>query len=43
MLEQFRGLYTLKDAELRERVDPMLMEHRDRIYEDFLQLPLQLA
>jgi hypothetical protein len=43
MLPQFRELYTLKDPELRARVDPLLLEHRDGIYEDYLELPLQLA
>jgi glutathione S-transferase len=43
MLPQFRELYTLKDAELRARVDPILLEHRDAIYEDYLPLPIQLA
>jgi glutathione S-transferase len=43
MLAQFRGLYTLHDGELRARVDPILMEHRDRIYADYLPLPIQLA
>jgi glutathione S-transferase len=43
MLPQFRELYTLKDAELRAAVDPILLEHRDAIYEDYLPLPIQLA
>jgi glutathione S-transferase len=43
MLPRFRELYTLTDPELRAAVDPLLLEHRDRIYEDFLVLPLQLA
>jgi hypothetical protein len=43
MLSQFRELYTLHDADLRARVDPILMDHRDRVYADFLPLPIQLA
>jgi glutathione S-transferase len=43
MLPLFRGLYTLHDAELRARVDPLLMEHRDAIYGDYLELPIRLA
>jgi glutathione S-transferase len=43
MLPQFRELYTLRDAELRARVDPILLEHRDAIYRDFLLLPIRLV
>jgi glutathione S-transferase len=43
MLPLFRGLYTLDDPELRARVAPTLMEHRDRIYREHLQLPVQVA
>jgi hypothetical protein len=43
MLPMFRSLYTLHDEELRARVDPILMEHRERMYRDHLQLPIQVA
>src|SRR5581483_3892355 len=38
MLDAMRPLYTLTDPELRASVDPILMEHRDRIYADYLPL-----
>ena len=37
-----RQLYTLTDAALLSRVDPILLEHRDRIYRDHLTLPVVL-
>jgi len=43
MLPMFRNLYTLHDTELRAGVDPILMEHRARMYRDHLQLPIQVA
>jgi hypothetical protein len=39
----FRELYTLHDRELRARVDPLLMEHRNELYRDFLESPIRLA
>jgi len=43
MLPLFRELYTLRDRELRARLDPLLMAHRDELYRDFLELPIRLA
>ena len=35
-----RELYTLRDADLLEALDPALLEHRRRIYEQHLELPM---
>jgi glutathione S-transferase len=40
MPEFLRSQYDVKDARVSEAVDPMLLEHRDFIYREFLQLPL---
>ena len=40
MDDMLRGSYTLNDEEARAAADPLLLEHRDRIYRGFLQLPL---
>lgn len=40
MDDMLRGSYTLTDERARAAADPLLLEHRDRIYRDFLQLPL---
>jgi hypothetical protein len=42
MYEQSRELYTLTDPTLLALVDPLLLEHRDRIYREYLTLPLRL-
>jgi glutathione S-transferase len=42
MYEESRQLYTLTDPDLLALVDPILLEHRDRIYRDHLTLPLRL-
>jgi glutathione S-transferase len=42
MYEESRQLYTLTDPDLLALVDPILLEHRDRIYRDYLTLPLRL-
>lgn len=34
--------YTLADPEVRKAADPLLLEHRDFIYQEYLQLPLDL-
>lgn len=41
MLDASRVLYTM-DARQRASVDPILLEHRDRIYGELLTLPVQL-
>lgn len=41
MMDASRVLYTM-DARQRAGVDPILLEHRDRVYADFLTLPVQL-
>ena len=40
MPEFLRGQYTLAYPELRAAADPVLLEHRDAIYRDYLSLPL---
>jgi hypothetical protein len=40
MPQFLRAQYDVKDARVSEAVDPMLLEHRDFIYREFLQLPL---
>ena len=40
MSEMLRAGYTLSDPEVRKTADPLLLEHRDRIYRDYLELPL---
>ena len=42
-MEQWPGLregYTVQDPEVRKRLTPALMEHRDLIYSEHLELPL---
>jgi glutathione S-transferase len=40
MEDMLRGAYTVTDTETLEAADPVLLEHRDRMYRDHLQLPL---
>ena len=40
MNEGLRAGYTLSDPKVREAADPLLLEHRDAIYRDYLELPL---
>jgi len=40
MPEFLRGQYELAEGGPRAAADPILLEHRDAIYRDFLQLPL---
>ncbi|MGH7822208.1 MAG: hypothetical protein ACREQ9_20795 [Candidatus Binatia bacterium] len=40
MPQWLRTSYTIEDAELGAAVDPALLEHRDRIYRDHLELPI---
>lgn len=42
MYDESRALYTLTDPALLAVVDPLLLEHRDRIYREYLSLPLRL-
>ncbi len=35
-----RAMYTVRDPVLRAALDPILLEHRDRIYERHLELPV---
>ncbi len=42
MYEESRQLYTLTDPVLLAQVDPLLLEHRDRIYREYLPTPLRL-
>ncbi len=40
MPEGIRGSYLLTDPDVRKAADPILLEHRDHIYERYLSLPL---
>ncbi len=42
MYEESRLLYTLTDPALLAQVDPLLLEHRDRVYREYLPMPLRL-
>jgi glutathione S-transferase len=42
MPDYLRPFYVLEDGETRAAADPLLLEHRDRIYHDYLELPLRL-
>jgi hypothetical protein len=42
MYEESRQFYTMTDPEWLARVDPLLLEHRDRIYREYLPMPLRL-
>ena len=37
-----RSSYEVTDPGIRDAIDPILLEHRDRIYERFLELPVRL-
>ena len=41
MDDMLRGGYTLTEETALAAADPLLLEHRDRIYRDYLELPLQ--
>ena len=40
MSDLLRGSYTLTDDRALAAADPLLLEHRDRIYRDYLELPM---
>ncbi len=42
MNQGMRAAYTLVDPEVRAAADPILVEHRDFIYDRYLELPLEL-
>ncbi len=42
MSPELRAAYTETDPEILAAVDPLLLEHRDFIYRDYLELPLRL-
>jgi glutathione S-transferase len=42
MPDYLRPFYALDDSEVRSAADPLLMEHRDRIYREYLELPVRL-
>jgi glutathione S-transferase len=42
MPESFRKLYTNTDSVIQAAVTPLLMEHRDFIYHEYLELPIDL-
>lgn len=41
MEDMLRGAYTLRDENALAVADPLLLEHRDRIYREHLELPLR--
>ena len=41
MDDAMRGAYTVTDEKTLAAVDPILLEHRDRTYRDYLELPLR--
>jgi hypothetical protein len=43
MDEGMRAFYALRDPAQRVSGDEILLEHRDAIYRDFLELPVALA
>jgi glutathione S-transferase len=42
MSEAMRGQYTAAEPILREALDPALLEHRDAIYREYLEFPIEL-
>jgi glutathione S-transferase len=42
MSEPMRRAYQVRDPVLREAVDPALLAHRDAIYREYLELPIEL-
>ncbi|HET9062523.1 MAG TPA: glutathione binding-like protein [Candidatus Binatia bacterium] len=40
--DYIRPLYVLDDPELRSTAAPLLAEHRDRVYREYLELPVRL-
>ena len=40
--DYLRPFYVLGDPEVRSAADPLLLEHRDRIYREYLELPVRL-
>jgi hypothetical protein len=42
MNEAFRPGFESLDEDTAEALDPILIEHRDFIYDEFLELPLTL-
>jgi glutathione S-transferase len=42
MPDYLRPFYVLEDGETRAAADPVLLEHRDRIYREYLELPVRL-
>ena len=40
--EYIRPFYVLDDAGVRAAADPLLLQHRDRIYNEHLELPVRL-
>jgi hypothetical protein len=42
MPEQFRKTYTNTDPVVQAAADPLLFAHRDFIYREYLELPIDL-
>lgn len=43
MRPELRSSYSVRDPIIRKAIDPLLLEHRDRIYRDHLELPIDLS
>jgi hypothetical protein len=43
MRPELRASYEVRDPVIRAAVDPALMEHRDAMYRDHLELPIDLG
>jgi glutathione S-transferase len=42
MVDYLRPFYVLDDSDVRGAAAPLLLEHRDRIYHEYLELPVRL-
>ena len=42
MPEPLRSAFEWMDEDTAGALEPILIEHRDRVYEQYLELPLQL-
>jgi hypothetical protein len=42
MPDFFRKLYSAAAPDLIEAADPVLFDHRDQVYREFLELPMPL-
>jgi hypothetical protein len=42
MSDEMRKMFTARDPQVLGALDPILLEHRDAIYERYLALPVEL-